>query len=103
MRSRHKPDNVLANGQAFLITGQSNQLAFLLASNNAPLSGIGTIYYTDGSSTSFDLAAGNFWYQSGQNGNPVQAQVASVNYANYPTGSSGHTIYVFDPLVPLVA
>jgi hypothetical protein len=34
-----QPDNVLANGQAFLITGQSNQLAFLLASNNAPLSG----------------------------------------------------------------
>jgi hypothetical protein len=49
----------------------------------------------------FDLAAGNFWYQSGQNGNPVQAQVASVNYANYPTGSSGHTIYVFGVTVPI--
>jgi hypothetical protein len=29
--------------------------------------------------------------------------VAAVNYANYPTGSSGHTIYVFEQNVPLAA
>jgi beta-galactosidase len=96
-----QPDNVLANGQAFVLSGQSSQLAFLLASNNAALSGTGTVYYTDGSSTSFNLAAGNFWYRSGQNGNPVQTQVAAVNYANYPTGSSGHTVYVFGVSVPI--
>jgi hypothetical protein len=98
-----QPNNVLANGQAFLISGESNQLGFLLASNNAPLSGTGTVYYTDGSSTTFDLAAGNFWYQSGQNGNPTQNQGAAVNYANYPTGSSGHTVYVFGVTVPINA
>ena len=59
------------------------------------------MYYTDGSSASFELAAGNFWYQSGQNGNPVETQVAAVNYANYPTGSSGHTVYVFGVTVPI--
>ena len=96
-----QPNNVLANGQAFLISGQSNQLGFLLASNNAPLSGSGTVYYTDGSSTTFDLAAGNFWYQSGEDGNPVEIQVAAVNYANYQTGSSGHTVYVFGVTVPI--
>ena len=96
-----QPNNVLANGQAFLISGQSNQLGFLLASNNAPLSGSGTVYYTDGSSTTFDLAAGNFWYQSGEDGNPVEIQVAAVNYANYRTGSSGHTVYVFGVTVPI--
>jgi hypothetical protein len=32
---------------------------------------------------------------------PVTAQVASVNYANYPTGSSGHTIYMFEQSVPI--
>jgi beta-galactosidase GanA len=98
-----QPDNVLANGQAFLVSGQSNQLAFLLASNNAPLSGIGTVYYTDGSSAPFELAGGNFWNQPGQSGNPVQTQVAAVNYANYPTGSSGHTVYVFGVTVPIDA
>ncbi|MBV8481547.1 MAG: beta-galactosidase [Verrucomicrobia bacterium] len=95
-----QPDNVLADGQAFLISGQSSQLGFLLASNNASLAGTGTMYYTDGSSASFELVAGNFWYQSGQNGNPVETQVAAVNYANYPTGSSGHTVYVFGVTVP---
>jgi hypothetical protein len=29
--------------------------------------------------------------------------VASVNYANYPTGSSGHTIYAFEASVPIDA
>ena len=96
-----QPDNVLSDGQAFLISGQSSQLGFLLASNNAALAGTGTVYYTDGSSASFELAAGNFWYQSGQSGNPVETQVAAVNYANYPTGSSGHTVYVFGVTVPI--
>jgi hypothetical protein len=47
------------------------------------------------------LNVGNFWYPSGQRGNPVNTQVAAVNYANYPTGSSGHQVYVFEQSVPL--
>jgi hypothetical protein len=43
-----QPDNVLADGQATMVTGQGSQLGFLAASNNAPLSGSGTVYYTDG-------------------------------------------------------
>ena len=35
--------------------------------------------------------------------NPFQTQVAAVNYANYPTGSSGHTVYVFGVTVPVDA
>ena len=91
----------MSDGQAFLISGQSGQLGFLLASNNAALAGTGIVYYTDGSSASFELAGGNFWYQSGQSGNPVETQVAAVNYANYPTGPSGHTVYVFGVTVPI--
>jgi beta-galactosidase GanA len=96
-----QPDNVLANGQAILLSGQSSQLGFLAASNNAPLSRSGTIYYTDGTSTPFALSVGNFWYPAGQSGNPTNTQVAAVNYANYPTGSSGHTVYVFSVAVPI--
>ena len=59
------------------------------------------IYYTDGSTQPFTLNVGNFWYPPGQNGNPANVQVAAVNYANYPTGSSGHQVYVFEQSVPL--
>jgi hypothetical protein len=31
----------------------------------------------------------------------LRADRTSVNYANYPTGSSGHTIYVFGVTVPI--
>jgi hypothetical protein len=44
---------------------------------------------------------GNFWYASGQNGNPSNTQVAGVDYANYPTGSSGHEVYLFEQSVSL--
>jgi hypothetical protein len=89
------PDNVLANGQAILLPGHGSQISFLGAANNAPVSGTGTVYYTDGTSEAFTASVGNFWYAPGQNGNPANTEVAAVNYANYPTGSSGHTIYLF--------
>jgi hypothetical protein len=96
-----QPDNTMAMGQTVAISGSGASLGFLAAANNSPESGTGTIYYTDGSTQSFTLGIGNFWYPSGQNGNPVNTQVAAVNYANYPTGSSGHTVYVFEQNVPL--
>jgi hypothetical protein len=95
------PDNVLANGQAILLSGKGGQLGFVAASNNAPVSGTGAVYYSDGTSVPFTVSVGNFWYASGQNGNPANTQIASVNYANYPTGSSGHTIYLFSLFTPI--
>ena len=100
-----QPDNTMAQGQTISVpgAGSATSLGFLVAANNAPESGTGTIYYTDGATQSFTLSVGNFWYASGQNGNPANTQVAAVNYANYPTGSSGHTIYLFEQSVPLTA
>jgi hypothetical protein len=98
-----QPDNTMAQGQTISVSGSGTSLGFLAAANNAPESGTGTIYYTDGTTQSFTLSAGNFWFASGQNGNPAATQVAAVNYANYPTGSSGHTIYLFEQNVPLTA
>ena len=95
------PNNVLADGQAFQLSGHGSQIGFLAASNNSPLSGAGTVYYTDGTSSTFTLAVGNFWYPLGSNGNSTTTQVAAVNYANYPTGSSGHTVYVFSVSVSI--
>jgi hypothetical protein len=98
-----EPDNTMAEGQTIAISGSGSSLGFLAAANNSPESGTGTIYYTDGTSQSFTLNVGNFWYPSGQNGNPDNVQVAGVNYANYTSGSSGHEVYVFEQSVPLAA
>jgi len=98
-----QPDNTMAEGQTIDISGSGNSLGFLAAANNSTESGTGTIYYTDGSTQTFTLSVGNFWYPSGQNGNPANVQVAGVNYANYPTGSSGHEVYLFEQSVPLAA
>jgi beta-galactosidase GanA len=95
------PDNTMAEGQIISVSGSGSSLGFLLAANNSPESGTGTIYYTDGTTQTFNLDVGNFWYASDSNGNPSNTTVASVNYANYPTGSSGHTIYVFEQSVPI--
>ncbi|MBV9804241.1 MAG: beta-galactosidase, partial [Solirubrobacterales bacterium] len=96
-----QPDNTMAQGQIIGLSGTGSKLGFLTATNNSPLSGTGTVYYTDGSTATFTLDVGNFWYPAGQNGNPSNTQVAAVNYANYPSGSSGHTIYVFETSVPI--
>jgi beta-galactosidase GanA len=98
-----QPDNTMAMGQTVSVSGSGSTLGFLLAANNSAESGTGTIYYTDGTSQSFTLSAGNFWYPPDQDGNPAQTQVAAVNYANYPTGPTTHTVYVFEQNVTLAA
>jgi beta-galactosidase GanA len=96
-----QPDNTMAEGQTVAFSGSGSSLGFLAAANNSAESGTGLIYYTDGSTQPFTLDVGNFWYPSGQDGNPANTQVAAVDYANYPTGSSGHQVYVFEQSVPI--
>jgi uncharacterized repeat protein (TIGR01451 family) len=95
------PDNTLANGQVIDVSGSGSTLGFLADTNNAALSGTGTVYYSDGTSSTYTLSAGNFWYPAGASGNPANTQVASVNYANYPSGPTTHTIYVFEESIPI--
>jgi hypothetical protein len=96
-----QPDNTLALGQAIAVHGSGSRLTFVAASNNAAQSGTGTIYYTDGTTAAFTMDIGNFWFPAGQSGNPANTQVAAVNYANFPSGSSNHTVYVFAQSIPL--
>ncbi len=96
-----QPDNTMAEGQIIRVSGSGSELGFLAAANNSAESGTGTVYYTDGTTSTYTLDVGNFWYASGQSGNPTNDQVAAVSYANYPTGSSGHTVYVFEASVPI--
>jgi hypothetical protein len=85
----------MAEGQIIDLSGQGSSLGFVLAANNSPVSGTGTIYYTDGTSSTYTLGSGSFWSP-----NPSQTQVAAVP-ANYPTGSAGHTVYIFATTVPV--
>jgi beta-galactosidase GanA len=96
-----EPDNTMAEGQTIAVSGSGTSLGFLAAANNSAESGTGTIYYTDGTTQTFTLDVGNFWDGSGDGGNPSNTTAATVNYANYPTGSSGHTVYVFEQNVAL--
>jgi beta-galactosidase GanA len=96
-----QPDNAMALGQVVSVAGSGSELGFLAAANNAALSGTGTVYYTDGSTSTFTLDVGNFWYQPNASGNPANTQAAAVNYANYPTGSSNHTVYIFEQSVAI--
>jgi beta-galactosidase GanA len=98
-----EPDNTMAEGQTIAVSGSGSTLGFVAAANNSAESGNGTIYYTDGTSQAFTLSVGNFWYAAGASGNPSNTQVAGVNYANFPTGSSGHEVFVFEQSVPLAA
>jgi hypothetical protein len=66
----------MAEGQTVAISGSGASPGFLAAANNSAQSGTGTIYYSDGTTQSFTLDVGNFWYPSGEDGNPDDVQVA---------------------------
>ena len=66
----------MAEGQTVAISGFRASPGFLAAANNSAQSGTGTIYYTDGTTQSFALDVGNFWYPSGEDGNPLHRSSA---------------------------
>jgi hypothetical protein len=88
-------------GQSIAVGKSGSSLTFLTAANNSPLTGTVTIHYVDGTTATAPVSVGNFWSPAGQDGNPDNTQADSVNYANYPTGSSGHPVNVFATSIPL--
>jgi beta-galactosidase GanA len=96
-----QPDNTMAQGQIITVSGSGSKLGFLAAANNAALSGTGVIYYTDGTTQTFSLNIGNFWYPPGQSGNPADTTAISEPTVDYPTGPTSHTVYVFEQSVPI--
>jgi beta-galactosidase len=94
------PDNVLSLGQTIFVNGTGNMLGFVGASTHAFNGGIGTIFYTDGTTSQFTLELGNYWdTEFLQN-----AAVATTPYIN-STGSGqnhGQTATIFYSGTPLV-
>jgi alpha-galactosidase len=93
-------DNVVAQGQAFSVSGSGGNLGFLATGTHGPASGTGTINYSDGSTQSFTLTLPD-WYSSPPSGSDV---AIAMTYRNRPDNTQQtHTVSVYLVKVPLEA
>jgi beta-galactosidase len=92
-----QPDNVAATGQTILLSGSGTTLGFLGAASSSGQNGSGTVYYTDGTTSKFQLALGSYL------GPPAKGNdtVATLPYVNNPAGPSQQSAYVFYAGVPI--
>ena len=97
-----QPDNTMAEGQTIALSGSGGSLGFLAAANNSAESGPARSTTPTAARRRSRSSVGNFWYPSGQDGNPVE----------YPGGRRwttpttrrappGHEVYVFEQSVSL--
>ena len=85
-----QPDNAVASGQGFDLTGSGNTLGFLLTATYGPASGTGQVVYSDGSTQPFTITAPD-WFSGG-----TSPDIAiTTAYRNRPTGRDNHPVFVF--------
>ena len=94
-----QPDNAVAQGQTVLLSGSGTTLGVLGAGSPADESGTGTVYYTDGSTSSFTITLDNY-FAAPDTGNDVIATLPYLNDSNPATaggtaGKRNQTVYVF--------
>lgn len=87
-----QPDNVVAAGQTILLSGSGTTLGFLGAASPDGHSGSGTVYYTDGSTSKFQLTLASYLGPPTP-GNGIAAVLPYINGG--PPGQSEQTAYVF--------
>jgi len=98
-------DNVVAMGQTVLLSGSGTTLGFIGAGTPGDASGSGTVYYTDGSTRSFQVTLDNYLDGPGLE-NDIIAVLPYLNETNPPGGTAGkvdQAIYVFYAGVPITA
>lgn len=99
-----QPDNVIVTGQLISMSGSGTTLGFVGASTPAgaggpsgEAGGDGTIFYTDGSVSSYWITIDNFWYA------PQESEVlASMPYVNSSGKENTRTVYLYYMGVPLL-
>jgi hypothetical protein len=98
-----QPDNVVAMGQTILLSGSGTTLGFIGAGTPGDASGSGTVYYTDGRTSSFQVTLADYLDASG----PENDVIASLPYLNATkpaaAGKREETIYVFYAAVPITS
>jgi beta-galactosidase len=103
------PDNVVSQGQTVLVSGTGTQLAFVGAGSPSNEGGTGTIYYTDGSTSSYIVTLDNYFDAASTPGNATVAQLSYCNDSNPATEGNGQagqrqqTVYIFCATVPITA
>jgi hypothetical protein len=95
-------DNVNSTGQKVEFSGRGSKLAFLGSGVYGPLTGTGTITYTDDTTQTFTLSVGD-WTLNGGSGSvlPTNSVVAKMTYRNNTSGPEGVNTYVFSTSVPI--
>jgi hypothetical protein len=93
-------DNTVAEGQVITMSG-SGTLGFLVSASNGPVSGAGTITYTDGSTQSYTLSAPDWFSTSPPTGGAVAVSSAYQNRQGNTTFA--HSANIFSETVTLTA
>ena len=93
-----QPDNVVAAGQTILLSGSGTTLGFLGAASSDGRRGSGSVYYTDGSTSTFQLTLASYLGPPDP-GNDIVAVLPYVNGG--PAGQSEQAAYVFYAAVPI--
>jgi beta-glucosidase len=92
------PDNVVAGGQTFALSGSGSTLGLLGAGDYGAASGTGTVIYTDGSTQQFSITLPDWWSNTAPPGGDI---LASAAYINNPTGRTNQKVSVYYVGVPL--
>jgi beta-glucosidase len=95
------PDNVVANGSAFDLSGSGSTLSFLLTASYGPASGTGEVVYTDGTTSSFTLSAPD-WH-GGCTTPPSSSTALQMAYRNRATGQNQLPVCVYDASAQLTS
>ena len=81
-----QPDNVVAEGQSFDVSGTGSTLGLLGAAAFGTATGTGTITYTDGTTQQFTLGFAD-WASSSPA--PGTSTIATMSSWNTPSGANG--------------
>jgi beta-galactosidase len=102
-----EPDNVVAQGQTILVSGTGAVLSLIGAASPSDVSGTGTVFYGDGTTSTFTITMDNY-FSPPDTGNAIVAQLPYVNDSN-PASNGGtagqrpQTVYLFGVTVPVTA
>jgi beta-glucosidase len=93
-----QPDNVVAGGQTFPISGSGSTLGLLGASDYGDSSGTGTIIYTDGTTQEFTLNFPDWWSNTTPSGGDI---LASFPYIHNNGGNYNQKVSIYYQGIPL--
>ena len=93
-----QPDNVVAGGQTFPISGSGSTLGLLGAGDYGDASGVGTILYTDGTTQQFTLDFPDWWSNTAPSGGDI---LASFPYIHNNGGNYNQKVSIYYQGIPL--